>query len=39
MASYNHSFQALQRTSTEGLQTTCAAALELHNLNYVQGLN
>ena len=29
------SFQALQWTSTEGLQTTCAAALELPNLNYV----
>ena len=28
-------FQALQWTSTEGLQTTCAAALELPNLNYV----
>ena len=33
------SFQALQWTSTEGLQTTCAAALESPNLNYVQGLN
>ena len=26
-------------TSTEGLQATCAAALELPTLNYEQGLN
>jgi len=31
--------QALQWTGTEGLQATCAAALELSNPNYVQGLN
>jgi len=29
------SLQALQWTNTEGLQTTCAAALELPNLSYV----
>ena len=34
-----HSFLAFQCTSTEGLQATCAAALELPNLNYEQGLN
>jgi len=33
-----HSFFALQCTSTEGLQATYAAGLELPNLNYEQGL-
>ena len=36
--SFFYSLQALQWTSTEGLQATCAAALELCNLNNVQGL-